>query len=403
MPRTIQSTTATFAPQFLKPWVPGTTSPYTRTVGTANAGSSISGSTLYSAVTNPGLYNFWGGSGAGAIWSDNTCVYNVTEASQADNYLGFMVEFDFTGSTFELVQKFPQGSSTYGGSICWVNGVKSTQYEELTSSTNATSDVFYIQYNFGTAATRRITLAVDYAFVGIAATVAPTRTNRSRNIRRMAFITDSWGAGPNAQGVLHNYPLEVALQTGHDEYILSGQSGTGWFNDGSNTNTYNKTRSPYDSARRLQEIIACNPTTILISGSVNDIVISGYDTGLTAKATTALNTLIGELPYTNIFVLGGQYVNLRSKPQYTPIDTELTAAIAACSNPSRVTQLIATSDNTVNGTPWLTGTGDTAAPAGDGGNSDIYVNSDHLHLNAAGQYFWATNIATRMNSFGYRF
>lgn len=46
---------------------------------------------------------------------------------------------------------------------------------------------------------------------------------------------------------------------------------------------------------------------------------------------------------------------------------------------------------------WITGTGSTVSPKGDG-NQDIYTESDGVHLNAAGQAYYQSKVVAELRS-----
>ena len=392
------SLSQTYSAQYLKPWVNGTTTSYTKTIGVANAASTIGSSILYNWY-DPARFTYFGGAMVGSSGTSQNYAFNSTEQSASDRTLGQFVEFDFSGSVFEVAQQV-LGANASASMIVFVNGIKQTQFAEVTATTNTTNDVFLIKFDFGTAVSRKITLYIDHGFRGIYSTVAPTASTRARNGKVMVVLSDSWAAGANSGAITHNFPLELALLTGHDEVVVLSQSGTGWKNDSLNTNGYGTARSPFGSHHRLTPLMQHKPSTILFAGSVNDVSIPGYDTTTNLDVTSAINRLLPNLPITTqVFIAGGQYVNLYTKPSYTPLDSQIGIGIANSAYPNRIKQIICTDTNTTSGTPWLTGTGTTAATAGDG-NSDIYVTSDKKHLVAAGQYFWASQLANRMISFG---
>lgn len=399
----------TYGAAYLQPWVPGTVAAYTKTLGTANAGSTIGSSTLNNWY-DAGKFTFFGGAKAGSSGTSAGYAYNPTEPSASDIYLAQFVEFVFTGSVFEVAHQIPTASS-YPGIKMFVNGQMQTQYAEQTSiGTNAANDVYLVKFDFGSAATRTITLWIDYGFKGIYATVAPTASTRQRNGKRLVILGHSWTAGQNcgsggasiAGTVVDNFPLELALETGHDEVVVLGEPGTGWFNDGANTQLMTAARTPYNSTRRLAAVVEHNPSTLLIFGGVNDLAVSGFGTNVNTKVTQALNALLPNISqYSKIFICGGEYANLYAKANYQTEDNQIATGIANCSAPSRVQQICMTSDNTPNGTQWLTGTGNTNAPAGDGGTCDTYEDSSQKHINKMGHYWMvSSNLGPRMNSLG---
>jgi len=374
--------------------------------------SQISGGTFYD-WSQRNVYTYFGGSGCKQPGTSQAYVHNVTEPSSQDIYLPQFIEFQYTGQAFEVAHRVVPATA-YSGMKVWINGILQTQFAEVTNAgTNLANDVFLVKFDMGSAATRTITLWIDNAFVGVYATVAPTASTRVRNGKKMVYITDSWGGGQNANPytaptatvgtTCDNYPLQVALATGHDELILLGEPNTGWMNDGLSDSPplWNSARTPFGGTRMIPAT-EHSPATVVIAGSVNDIVVTGYNSTLNTYVTDALNYILRNVSqYTNIFAIGGQWgANLYTNPQYSPIDSQITIGVANCSAPGRVKQIVCTSNNTIGGTAWLTGTGNTAAPAGSG-NCDTYLNSSQKHINNLGHdVLWSANIAAQMNAMG---
>jgi hypothetical protein len=393
----------------------------TVTVNTSHTTVSTLACGVASQITSPTFYSwdqrnvftYFGGSGVKQPGTSQAYVHNITEPSTQDIYLPQFIEFQYTGQAFEVAHKIVSATS-YGGMKVWINGVLQTQFAEVTTgSTNLANDVFLVKFDMGSAATRTITLWIDNAFVGVNAIVAPTASTRVRNGKKMVYITDSWGGGQNANPytsasatvgtTCDNYPLQVALATGHDELILLGEPNTGWMNDGLSDNPplFNSARTPF-SGTRMITATEHSPATVVIAGSINDIVVTGYNSVLNTYVTDALNYILRNVSqYTNIFAIGGQWgANLYTNPQYSPVDSQITTGIANCTAPGRIKQIVCTSNNTITGTAWLTGTGNTSAPAGNG-NCDTYLNSSGKHINNLGHdVLWAPNIYNRMISMG---
>jgi hypothetical protein len=394
----------------------------TSTVGTAEAmvataGSSIAGATFYPWY-QPNCFTYFGGASSGADGLGHAYSYNLTEPSAADQYLPQFIETTFTGTSFEVAQEIIPGNNP-GGMVIFIGqwngttpptqGIKLTKYAMPSSlGTNNAGDIFLRKITLP-AGTYTVTVYASMGFVGLYTAGTISASTRQRNGNVLGVFGDSYigGFNPGTGGsvvigdVCDNYPLELMLQTNHDEVILFGEPGTGWMNDGSNTQLFTAARTPYYSARRLASLIGNRCTTIHIAGSGNDIVISGYDTQSNTHVTQFLNALCEQVgQYTRIFVAGGQRWNLNSTPQWTPIDTQIAAGIANVTNPRNIeiNQIICTSDGTTSGTPWINGTGTTAVPAGDG-NADTYCQADHKHDNQQAHFdIWAPKFAANINA-----
>lgn len=388
------------------------------TVATAEAMTSVavpvSGTTLHNWYDS-GAFTIWGGAKAGSSGTSAGYAYNPSEPSASDIYVPQLIEWTMTlaaGGSFTVAQQLPTASA-YAATKLFINGTMQTQYGEVTANGSAlANDIYLTTYTIPNAGSYTFTLWMDWGFKGIYSTVAPTASLRVRNGKRLVICADSWYNGGNAGiggativgSIVDNNCLETALQTGHDEVIVLAEPGTGWVCDGTNVSTIGvmtNARTPFNATRRMQAIIEHNPSTVIAIGSVNDIPVATYNTITNTRVTQWINYVVPQLsPYTTVFIGGGQYQNLYGKASFTPIDTQITLGITNSSYASRIKQIVCTSDNTTTGTPWLTGTGNTSAPAGDGGNSDIYLNSDRKHLNRVGQYAWSTWLAGRMISLG---
>jgi len=338
---------------------------------------------------DPACFTYFGGGKAATSGVSQLYSINSTCPSASDNNFPQFIEFDYTARYFEVIQQALSSNSSCGFTL-FVDGVRQDRLGTICGPTSATNDIYVTPVDLGSTGSKKVTIYIDNGFVGIFGSVAPTLSTRERNGKVLAIVSDSWACGANAGGIVRNWPLEVMLQTGHDDLINLSEAGTGWMNDSLGTELYSGSREQYGSVKRCSAI--ARPTTLIYAGSVNDVSMASYNTVLNTRVTRGINRALSGCPANmKTYVFGGQYVNLYAKASYTPLDTQIASGIAASSYAARVKFLACTSDYTMTGTPWLTGTGTEAAVAGDG-NSDLYVTSDHRHLNAEGQLWWVSKI-----------
>lgn len=175
---------------------------------------------------------------------------------------------------------------------------------------------------------------------------------------------DGWVSG----GGLGN---QLAALTGW-EVLNLGQSNTGYVNDAGGSIG----KSAYGSPSRLAALAAL-PTLdlFIVFGSGND---SGSPTGTVTTAANAFWNAVNDAhPDTPIVVAGVESGALEG---FDPsVMDALNAALiaAAQANPNVAGAIDMRID------PWVTGTGDAGAPAGDG-NADLFISADGRHPTRAG-------------------
>lgn len=240
-----------------------------------------------------------------------------------------------------------------------------------------TGQLWTLGLDFGTSATRVI--RVDLADVGWAGLdVGPGDVIAATAERAKLFIVgDSWVEGTSVTaGVLHPDLWHMAFLTGRmldASCFIGGISGSGY-----------TARSAQDEHylgyyRKLHAVQA-RPRAVLIFGSVND---GGGGSALVGTNAAALfSHLAIELPATRVIVVGPQsYGNVATSDSSPYLKTAALAApnVASYSDP-RAEQ-------------WVTGTGNSTAPTGNG-TADVYHNGYNTsHLTAAGNAYYAARLA----------
>lgn len=241
--------------------------------------------------------------------------------------------------------------------------------------------------DFGATATR--TIRVDLSNMGFegvdidqGATLAPT-TERPH----LFIMGDSWVEGgswhPNAEGMNVNDPalVHMAHLTGRildASTYIGGYGGTGYVNGATAT-----TPRHYASPWRTDFIVQSRPDAVLVFGSIND---STTDEAVGTNATALFDRLNTELPGVPVIVVGRQSYGPNSHNSTTTDSSpHLRTAADAAPNVSGYVDPVAED--------WITGTGNTVSPTGDG-TADLYHNGHHLnHLSLAGNRFYAEKLA----------
>jgi hypothetical protein len=174
------------------------------------------------------------------------------------------------------------------------------------------------------------------------------------------------------------------------------EGGTGYVNDGTGVAASGgigypgHLSSPYGSARRIATIAAAPIDALLVNGSLND---RSWSANTQRDALHAFLDDVAEvrpdLPIVLVTLEPLSFFGARDQdyPQYRALNANFAPEAAEHPNVVGVIDPY-TAD-------WITGTGSTAQPAGDG-NADQYVGSDGIHLNGAGQAYYQGRIAEEL-------
>ena len=187
---------------------------------------------------------------------------------------------------------------------------------------------------------------------------------------RAIFIGGSTVEGiPIAGFPFEGFAVQAAQRMGWSDVYVSGAGGTGY---AAATAT-----SPKFGDRLATDVVPVAPDVVVVAGGYNDPLAA-----LSREAAPFFDRLRAVLPEAVVFVTG-------------PIDPRQDAApkqnvlIAAAANRPDFHFI----DNI--GERWQTGTGNVAAPRGDG-NNDIYTSGDGIHLTPAGHAEFARRLADGM-------
>ncbi|GAA3516732.1 hypothetical protein GCM10022234_09970 [Aeromicrobium panaciterrae] len=176
------------------------------------------------------------------------------------------------------------------------------------------------------------------------------------------------------------------------------EGGTGYVNDGSGVAASGGVgypgylTSPFGSARRLASVTSAPIDALLVSGSINDVHFSPD------AQRTALDKLLDDvavarpgLPVVLVTLEPVSYPGVadQTDPRFRALNDSFDGVAERHPNVVGVIDPYAAD--------WLTGTGSTAHPAGDG-NQDQYVGADGVHLNAAGHTYYQGRIAAELRA-----
>ncbi|MDR7087409.1 hypothetical protein J2X11_002248 [Aeromicrobium panaciterrae] len=174
------------------------------------------------------------------------------------------------------------------------------------------------------------------------------------------------------------------------------EGGTGYVNDGSGTALSGgkgypgHISTPYGSDRRIATIAAAPIDALLVNGSLNDRWFSAsahreaMDKFLDRVAEVRPDLPVVLLSLEPLSYLG---VDDRTFARYWELNANFASVAATHPNVVGVIDPF-TAD-------WITGTGSSVHPKGDG-NQDQFVGLDEIHLNGAGQAYYQTRVADEL-------
>lgn len=313
------------------------------------------------------LYGFsWYNYGGNGIKADSGATQPTTASLEPWQIEFFHFGADFTFWSVNLVQ---------ADFIIYVDDMPLTTDWVQTNATAFSSNYYAVK--FATSKMRRIRIFSSglTSFTGIMLAsgcnlwAAPQRF-------RCAVVGDSYIQGGHTDSVEGNiqgagFGNQLAIQTGW-EVFTQGQGSTGYINNGGNTDG----KDVYGASSRITAMQALAPLDlIIVYGSGND---SGYTGSAVATAVNSYwNSLATNFPGVPVVVFG---VEPGSPSGFTPSLLDSTNTVIkqqAAINPN-VSGFVDMRDTTTGVQPWVTGTGNTGAPAYDG-NADNFICSDGVH------------------------
>ena len=274
----------------------------------------------------------------------------------------------------------------------------------------------YVRFDFGTSATRRISLyaASSQGPCAIATAKLDTLTPWDRTDEpRFCAITDSYGQARGVNWAMGGPFWEAASLLGIPHLDLNALGGTGY----APNNGGNDARDPGNAfVARVAEGAVTTPDLVLTAGGINDDNSAAapplYASAADAKAgfDTAVQRhfrdLRAALPDAVLAAMG-PWAPVESLPvdavAQSKADTIL-AALRSVAGPwvfldnlrgGWVTSTGASAPATGRG--WQTGTGNVGRPRGDG-NGDVYVAADGVHPTPAGCQYLGGVIAAQLGA-----
>lgn len=285
------------------------------------------------------------------------------------------VEFIHTGSRFVFRVRLNGVADATKVYHLHVNGEKAT----AAPVPGATETVLV---DFGTSATRTIRIEFDdMLFGGI--DVDPSDTVTAGAARpSLGIHGDSWVEGASwVGGVNDPHLLHMAYLTGRildADCVIGGIGGTGYINGATNTPPRH-----YNAPDRISPLVSAAPKTLLVFGTINDTNV-----GIGAAVTEFIQARASDMPNTKLIIVGPQSYNNSTNTAIGGATTDAQMQTACVGQPNVLAYISPRQEQ------WITGTGNTVTPAGNG-NADIYHNGENVnHLSKAGNRYYAEKLAT---------
>ena len=304
----------------------------------------------------------------------------------------------------------------------WVDGSPSTAQPQRLAVTQYQPT--YVKVAFSSAALRRVEVLMDYgsgAMYSLAVGQGSYLTAPPPRVRA-AFVGDSFFAGSSSCPALSSSDM-IASRILGVECVGSAQGGTGYVATGDPS-----WATPFSGPDRVAAVVNADPDVVVVKGSVND----DGSTGVEAAAAAYYATLAEQLPGVPVIVIGPPPTNATSTVSAARSENnravrraaaaapnvagyiDLIGGSSASTDPVELTQygtwqdgqfvwwrgqvfVVKNAGQTYQNGPWMpdnngpfvaqtvaySGTGSTAAPAGDG-TRDVLLGADNVHPTAAG-------------------
>jgi hypothetical protein len=309
------------------------------------------------------------------------------------------VSFVVTGRRFAI----KYGMYQTGNAMVWIDGhpLSASPISARNTSVAAAKveQQDWIQVDLRTTRTVSVRFAGPVYFTGISyPAAAPVTVTAAPAPFTLGVVSDSYyDSGTPAFTYGGSGAAVLNTDTGFRIWDMA-QGGTGYVNDGTGSLTGDSGdpghyASPFGSSARIAGITRAPIDALLVNGSANDV---GYSLdGYVAAVTTFLDRIAEVRPDLPVVIVGVEPTTFADQPADRA--TELTAEDDA------LRQLAQQHTNVVGFIDpltehWLTGTGSTAVPEGDG-NQDTYIGTDRIHLSPAGQAYYQRLVASHLSGF----
>ncbi len=333
--------------------------------------------TLFSAREGTNHIRSW----IGAEYSSHNSV-----AKNAD------VSFTVTGKKFAIRYWTVKDSDA----MVWLDGVPTaaTPYEGVDTKGSGTWNWFLVSRS--SSGPVNVRFAGPLVFTGVDVEASEPLTVNAAPRFTLGIISDSMFESLGTIEPVTQAPGPMlSTLTGFRVWNMA-EGGTGYLNDATGAALRGGSgypghlTSPFGSDRHIASIASAPIDALLVNGSINDLHWS--PAAHRAAIDTFLDRVAAVRPDLPVVLVGLEplsYNNTRDQtdPRFKALNANYAAAAAAHSNVVGVIDPY-TAD-------WLTGTGNTVNPAGDG-NQDQYIGSDGIHFNAAGQAYYQGRIADEL-------
>lgn len=390
-----QANTA-FVPQTAKrrgllPPDPGTTrllsfptvmaSPPTVTIGTANAGTAITGATRRTAA-DPALTYLGAGyveppsANLGGYANGRTSSYLTSSAPSTGR---LRVEFETDADQFEAAF-ITTASGTAAKFRFTVDGQLATALPQTGLTSGGAS--YFVRVSFGTRANRRIIIEGQYVqFLGVWAHPSVTLWKTIRPIGpRVVWVGDSFSEGSGGNWWWDSWAVRAGQLLGWNVYP-SAVGSTGYLSTGGGGGKV-KYRD-----RIAADVTPLAPEIAVVAGGFNDAGVFTA-TQLGTEAGLLFDTIKSGTPSATLILCGPNWpIGVTANGTQTQMrDALQTAAVGKA---DYFVDPIAYPS----GTSWLTGTGRVGATTGNG-NADYYTSTDGTHPTQEGHDYLARRFAS---------
>ena len=303
------------------------------------------------------------------------------------------VRFTVTGKKFAI----RYWTLKYSDAMVWIDGQPVSSQSIEGSDPAKTGHWNWIVINRTSSTPAVVRFAGPPFFTGVDYDSEDPVTVASAPTFTLGVMSDSYFESNTETGTMDKSAApELSTLTGFRVWNLA-EAATGYINDGTGAAALGgqgypgNLSSPYGSQRRIDSIESAPINALLVNGSIND---AAWTSDEQRAAVDAFLDKVAEVrPDLPVVLVGVEPLTIWHDPdqtdaRYRALNDNLLDMQARHSN---VVGMIDpyTAD-------WLTGTGNTANPQGDG-NQDQYIGADQAHLTSAGQAYYQSRIVSELS------
>lgn len=304
------------------------------------------------------------------------------------------VSFKVTGKKFAIRYLTVKNSEA----MVWINGVPAGTQPFVGSDPAGSGSWNWLVVTRASTDAATVRFAGPVAFTGVDFDASARVTVKAVDPFTIGVISDSMFENLAAvKPMTHSAAPMLSTLTGFRVWNLA-ETGTGYLNDATGfalsggQGFGNYRTSPFGSARRIASVESAPIDALLVNGSINDLSWSA------AAHRDAMDTFLDrvaaarpDLPVVLVSLEPVSYGTVRDQddPRFKALNDNFAIVAARHANVVGVIDPYTTD--------WLTGTGNSARPAGNG-NQDQYISGDGVHLNAAGQAYYQARIADELRA-----